>query len=220
MKTTKVLFYCTMGKPYLYKDVDNKFKLSNKPVLNSLNGKVVAECEVETEELNCACVPYRNKNNLGYGHYIDNGVYKVNWSSKDSINDNLDGDGVVFERNDKYINTMLKNDDLSKMCLSPQQLYDYVGLGNKFYALHIKNLKIFDNPKYIFDYYKRVKEFDISDSLAFMPVQKAPQNMMKVYDKEGNSYIVISIRSPWLCKIFNGEKEVEVRTKVMKEMLQ
>lgn len=51
MKTTKVLFYCTMGKPYLYKDVDNKFKLSNKPVSNSLNGKVVAECEVETEEI-------------------------------------------------------------------------------------------------------------------------------------------------------------------------
>lgn len=216
MKTTKVLFYCTMGKPYLYKDVDNKFKLSNKPVLNSLNGKIVAECEVETEELNCACVPYRNKNNLGYEHYIDNGVYKVNWSSKDSINDNLDGDGVVFERNDKYIDTMLKNDDLSKMCLSPQQLYDYVGLGNKFYALHIKNLKIFDNPKLLRTYC--VYYFN-----GIMPmvqrIQKAPQNMMRVYDYKGNPYIIISIRSPWLCKIFTGEKEIEVRTKVMKEML-
>ena len=172
MKTTKVLFYCTMGKPYLYKDVDNKFKLQNKEdpnwiikyLSNSLNGKIVAECEVETEELKCACVPYRNKNNLGYEHNIDNGVYKVNWSSKDSINDNLDGDGVVFERNDKYIDTMLKNDDLLKMCLSPQQLYDYVGLGNKFYALHIKKLKTFDS-KPLTDY----------------GVNKAPQNISRQY---------------------------------------
>lgn len=188
MKTTKVLFYCTMGKPYLYKDVDNKFKLQNKEdpnwivkyLSNSLNGKVVAECEVETEEIR------------GY------------------INRNT---GVVL-----YVtHTLCCSELMGKSCLSLLDLYDYI-LG-KGYALHIKNLKIFDNAKYIFDYYKRVKEFDISDSLAFMPVQKAPQNMMRVYDYKGNPYIVISIRSPWLCKILNGEKEIEVRKKVLKEML-
>lgn len=183
MKTTKVLFYCTMGKPYLYKDVDNKFKLQNKEdanwinkhLLNGLNGKVVAECEVETEEIRLSEYPY-------------------------------------------YTDTLTNDELLDKSCLDDDELDNYI-TDKHAYALHIKNLKIFDNPKYIFDYYKRVKEFDISDSLAFMPVQKAPQNMMKVYDKEGNSYVVISIRSPWLCKIFNGEKEIEVRTKVMKEML-
>ena len=51
MKITKVLFYCTKGKPYLCKDVDNKFKLSNTAVLDSLNGRIVAECEVETERI-------------------------------------------------------------------------------------------------------------------------------------------------------------------------
>lgn len=210
MKTTKVLLYCTKSTPYLVKD---DFPLENEPIYYihykkdphcyglPLNGKILAECEVETEELQCACVPYRNKNNLGYGHYIDNGVYKVNWSSKDSINDNLDGDGVVFERNDKYIDTMLKNDDLSKMCLSPQQLYDYVGLGNKFYALHVKKLKTFDS-KPLTDY----------------GVNKAPQNMMRAY-KDGQTYILISIRPEWLCKILNGEKTIEVRRKVLKEML-
>lgn len=184
MKTTKLLFYCTMGKPYLYKDVDNKFKLSNKLVLNSLNGKVVAECEVETEEIRITL--YINK--------VTNSL-KVTYTTSTLCGEKL----------------------LEKSCLSPLELNKYIL--DKGYALHIKNLKIFDNPKYIFDYYKRVKEFDISDSLAFMPVQKAPQNMMKVYDKEGHSYIVISIRSPWVCKIFNGEKEIEVRKKVMKEML-
>lgn len=211
MKTTKVLLYCTKSTPYLVKD---DFPLENKPIYYihykedhrcfglPLNGKIVAECEVETEALECACVPYRNKNNLGYEHYIDNGIYKVNWSSKDNIYDNLDGDGVVFERNDKYIDTMLKNDDLSKMCLSPQQLYDYVGLGNKFYALHVKKLKTFD-----------------SKPLTYYGVNKAPQNMMRVYNSFGNKYILISIRPEWLCKILNGKKTIEVRRKVLKEML-
>lgn len=209
MKTTKVLLYCTKSTPYLVKD---DYSNENKPVYFThykepgscglpLNGKIVAECEVETEELQCACVPYRNKNNLGYEHYIDNGVYKVNWSSKDSINDNLDGDGVVFERNDKYIDTMLKNDDLSKMCLLPQQLYDYVGLGNKFYALHVKKLKTFDS-KPLTDY----------------GVNKAPQNMMRAY-KDGQTYILISIRPEWICKILNRKKTIEVRKKVLKEMI-
>lgn len=208
MKTTeRVLFYCTQGKPYLCRNYDNKFRLSNKPLSYILNGKIVAECEVETEELKCACVPYRNKNNLGYEHYIDNGVYQVNWSSKDSINNNLDGDGVVFERNDKYIDTMLKNDDLSKMCLSPQQLYDYVGLGNKFYALHIKNLRLADKPRILRDCF-------IDDNI------HAPQNMMRIESFWSNEKgILISIRPEWLCKILNGEKTIEVRRKVLKEMI-
>lgn len=197
MKTTKMLFYCTIGKPYLYNDVDNsndiykvhclgiwgntpnidKFKLSNKPVLDSLNGKVVAECEVETEEIRS---------------YI-------------SRNEGI----VVYATPTLYCSELLE-----KSCLSLLDLYNYIG--DKGYALHIKNLKIFDNPKYIFEYDKCEKGTDVS---AFIPIQKAPQNMMKVYDKEGNSYILISIRSPWVCKFFNGEKEIEVRSKVMKEML-
>lgn len=225
MKTTKVLLYCTKAKPYLCRNLcrnyDNKFKLSNKPLSYILNGKIVAECEVETEELTCCCVPYCNKNNLGYEHYIDDGVYKVNWSAKDSINNNLDGDGVVFERNDKYIDTMLKNDDLSKMCLSPQQLYDYVGLGNKFYALHVKNLRLVDKPR-ILNYFFKGK---LGSENSLVEVTNAPQNMMYVYTSfelpeiVETEYVLISIRPEWLCKILNGKKTIEVRRKVLKEML-
>lgn len=176
MKTTKVLFYCTMGKPYLYKDVDNKFKLSNKPVLNSLNGKVVAECEVETEEIRLS--EYSDYEELDY----------------------------------KYDTPTLSNNELvDKSWLGNDKLDIYI-TNEHAYALHIKNLKIFDNPKELFEYhyYKNGN---------YTSVQKAPQNMMKVYDKQGNSYIAISIRSPWVCRIFNGEKEVEVRNAVLKEML-
>lgn len=88
------------------------------------------------EDFKCASVPYKKENNLGYGHFVDNGVYKVNgWF-----------EGVVFERNDKYIDTMLKNKELSEMCLSAQQLFDYIGIGKHLYAWHISDLKIYDFP--------------------------------------------------------------------------
>lgn len=181
MKTTKMLFYCTMGKPYLYKDVDNKFKLSNKPVSNSLNGKVVAECEVETEEIRLN--EYRDE--------YDEWDYE-------------------------YDTPTLSNDELlDKSCLNNDELDNYI-TNKHAYALHIKNLKIFDNPKLL-------RTYCVYYLNGIMPmvqrIQKAPQNMMRVYDYKGNPYIVISIRSPWLCKISNGEKEVEVRKKVLKEML-
>ena len=43
-----------------------------------------------------------------------------------------------------------------------------------------------------------------------------------VYEVRSNDitdYILISIRPEWLCKILNGEKTVEIRKKVLKEML-
>lgn len=50
--------------------------------------------------------------------------------------------------------------------------------------------------------------------------KKAPQNMMRVIDAYGDDeYILISVRPEWLCKILNGEKTIEVRKKVLKEML-
>lgn len=44
--------------------------------------------------------------------------------------------------------------------------------------------------------------------------------MMSVCDNQGNRYVLISIKSEGLCKILNGEKDIEVRKVVLKEMLQ
>ena len=101
-------------------------------------GKVIGEfiCD-KIEDFYCASIPYQKENNLGYGRFIDNGVYKVNgWH-----------EGIVFERNDRYIDTMLNNDDLKEMCLSAQELFDYVGVGKHLYAWHISDLKIYDKPR-------------------------------------------------------------------------
>lgn len=103
-----------------------------------VNGKVVGEfiCD-RIEDFYCASVPYQKENNLGYGRFVDNGVYKVNgWR-----------EGIVFERNDRYIDTMLNNDDLKEMCLSAQELFDYIGVGKHLYAWHISDLKIYDKPR-------------------------------------------------------------------------
>lgn len=98
----------------------------------------------EVEKFYCASVPYRKENNLGYEHFVDNGVYKVDgWH-----------EGIVFERNDKYIDTMLKNKELSEMCLSAQELFDYIGIGKHLYGLHISDLKIYDEPRELSEFKK------------------------------------------------------------------
>ena len=54
----KLLLYCTKGKPYLYKDRGIEYALSNKKLVdnaftrfNSVNGRIVAECDFEAEEI-------------------------------------------------------------------------------------------------------------------------------------------------------------------------
>ena len=221
MNKVKLLLYCTKAKPYLYDKLviksEKRFSVSDNMLCDYyLNGKIVAECDCEkVEKISCCCVPYRNSNNLGYQYFLDNGVYKVEWKENNSNGDNpkyLKDDGVVFERNDRYIDTMLKNEDLKKMCLSPQQLLDYIKLGRNGYALHLSNLSIYDEPKELSEFCK--------DSLLKERILKAPQNMMNAYDKNGNKYILISIRPEWLCKILNGEKTIEVRKQILRELME
>lgn len=184
----KLLLYCTKAKPYLYKtedttypaypigyhtDTNLKVKLSNTNELANLNGKIVAECDFEVEEIN-----YRNAE-------------------------------FVFNR---YYLEILK-----KSCLTDKQMYDYLK-GEKGYAIHIKNLHIFDKPIDIINYYN-IAPRTMQDCMNQKALLKAPQNMCNAYDVYKNHYIVISIQPQWLCKILNGEKTIEVRKKVLKEML-
>jgi len=108
------------------------------------------------------------------------------------------------------INTYNISKLLELSCLNQKQLDDYLGENNG-YAIHIKNLKIFDKPRELSDYtYFRTKLFGT--------LGNAPQNMMYAYDGEEKK-VLISIRPEWLCKILNGEKTIEVRKKVLKEMI-
>lgn len=103
---------------------------------------------------------------------------------------------------------------LGNACLTNNELDDYLQ-GENGYAIHIKNLKIFDEPKELNCFRKKYKDY-------YFELTKAPQNMMKIWfvDDIGwvLDYVLISIRPEWLCKILNGEKTIEVRKKVLKEM--
>lgn len=186
MKKVKVLLYCTKNQPYLVKD---DIPLENQPIYYTqykedphccglpLNGKIVAKCEVEIEEIRLSEYPY----------YDDCSIALLN------------------------TDTLTNDELLDKSCLSDNELDDYL-INQKGYALHIENLEEL-NPPLTFE-----KNYIYKEPSGFKRVWKAPQNMMKVFDKHGNLYVLISVQSEWLCKILNGEKTIEVRKQVLKEM--
>jgi len=210
----KLLLYCTKSKPYLfnqniYEFYESKYITSTHKFHEKqdylLNGKIVAECDYEVEEIACSKIDY----NLSYA---------------------IDGTGQAFYDNSKeyepfYLGLNISNIELlRKSCLTNKEIYDYLK-GKNGYAIHIKNLHIFDEPRELSEYMAYDKSYDNMFGWAFeekekyKPITKAPQNMMYAYDNELNKYILISIRPEWLCKILNGEKTIEVRKKVLKEML-
>lgn len=107
--------------------------------------KVIGEfvCN-KIDRLLCTSVPYQKENNLGYGHFLDNGVYSVEgWH-----------EGIVCERSDKYIDSMLNNDDLNKLCLTAQDVFDYVGIYKHFYIWYISDVIKYAVPKELYDFRK------------------------------------------------------------------
>ena len=109
-------------------------------------GKVIGEfiCD-RADKFSCKCIP-RQGISLGYERFTKDGVYLLN---------NNDTDCVVFERQDRYLDTMLKNADLAAMCLTPQELFDYAGGFSKpLYGLHKSELKIYEEPKELSEFRK------------------------------------------------------------------
>lgn len=191
MKKVKVLLYCTKAKPYL-DEFQNLYAIHKtwlgKPD-KPLNGKIVAKCDIETEELFV-------KKDIG-------------WASTSG---------------------MTEEEILHKSQLRKNKLNEY--LGNNGYALHISNLAIFKKPKelnnYRIDNTKTYGSFGwaFEEHEKYSSLQKAPQNMMRVYDPcdadengAGELCVLISIRPEWLCKILNGEKTIEVRKRILKGMI-
>ena len=195
----KLLLYCTKAKKqkdllwsnnlkHFFLDGAYNRLIDNLPEY-LLNGKIVAECDFEVEEIVCD----------GYAY-------------------------LPLNSNPAELET--------KGCLTEQELENYFTkkYGLVGYAIHIKNLHIFDTPKEFNDYYK----FDgiYNDINNWKTIDKAPQNMMYAYDLISElgfsgtynmhlkKNILISIQSQWMCLILNRIKDVEVRKVVLKEMLE
>ena len=183
----KLLFYCTKEKEIWGdgsgntwwgiapdEDIDLVFELN--PTLTRLNGKIVAECEIDKVE--------------------------------EII---LNGDETELKFGTK------SNDCIEEQaCLNFDELEQYFGYKNEKwgYALYLKNLKVFNTPFPINTYLAKVADDPRKSTI----LRKAPQNMCYCYDMFEEKHILISIRPEHLCKILNGEKTIEVRKQILKEL--
>lgn len=129
-----VYLYCSKDKKS-FERIPEEYREKYKKYLGTVGAKFVCD---KVDKFSCKCIP-RQGIAFGYERFIKDGVYLLN---------NNDTDYVVFERQDKYLDTMLKNADLAAMCLTPRELFQYAGGFSKpLYAWHISDLKIYDTPR-------------------------------------------------------------------------
>lgn len=181
----KLLLYCVKAKPYLYKTEKPMIEKKFRDYHTQLNKAVL------------------NQNCLN-GKIVAECDFEV-----DKLT-NCGTSFMIMKYDDLQESYRYTNEIARGSCLDYTDLRRYLGTNNG-YAIHIKNLHIFDKPREL-DFYS--SNFDY-----FKKVEKAPQNMMKVWEDQESPRVLISIRPEWLCKILNGEKTIEVRKKVLKKML-
>lgn len=112
-----------------------------------------------------------------------------------------------------WMNEKLRERILKQSCLTDKQFSDYMENKDTCYALHISNLKIFDKPRKLSNYHISYfnKEFNM---MREKHIEKAPQNMCRAFDIK-DTYILISIKPQWLCKILNGEQTILIKKQVL-----
>lgn len=183
MEKIKLLLYCNKNGKKLVDTSKYDFDFPNQKMSwQTLNGKIVAECDFEVDEIDT----------IALSEHIDNDYY------------------------DNRIDMISK-----KSCLTCEQMSKYLGdtWDSIGYAIKIKNLK--ERVMELSDCHKKYGGKNYSPTY-YMPITNAPQNMMRVWIYENGKwvmYILISVRPEWLCLELNGEKTIEVRKKVLKEML-
>ena len=190
----KLLLCCMKSKPYLLqgfakpfhtKDENNPFNynwsLIDKQTSNTLNGKIIGECDFEIEEIK----PFFCE------------------------------DVIKFEKDS---------------CLTMLECVRYLN-GINGYAIHLKNLHIFTTPKNLNSclYVKKEDEDSLrgffnpqAEGYLFKPVKTVPKNMRKVWFPKSCEllpYILMSVEPKDLVKILSGEKKIELRRTVLKEMI-
>ena len=183
----KLLLYCTKSKPYL-------MNLNTKYFISSDRESL---CYIDKQDMKSIALN---------GKIIAECDFEIEKIETITLNEDL---------NDLLIKSEKEKEVLEKSCFTKGQLYGYLENGTG-YAIHIKNLHIFDKPRELENYDRINKEN------CFEVLNNAPQNMMKICERmnEKEKYILISIRPEWLCKILNGEKTIECRKRVLKEMTQ
>ncbi|HRF69945.1 MAG TPA: hypothetical protein PKV66_00780 [Candidatus Pelethenecus sp.] len=222
-KTVKLLFYCTKAKPYLY----GCYAESDGDI-GTIGGfgYDTSYCPTEDEDSKD-----RTVNLNGY----------VVAEAECEVVEDLSKYEYAFKDNHFY-------DVLKNACLTTRDLEKYCpvkrGEYKRIYAIHLKNVKPFEEPKKLSEYYHWRTERKAIRSLQFtypsqnsrtaknyIRITSAPQNMCYAdeiivyptyvetnftgYEEYYENRVLISIRPEWLCKILNGEKTIEVRKSIL-----
>jgi hypothetical protein len=235
----KLLLYCTKAKPYLRKldnyfldnHKDNYYWSKGQTTPFNFNGKIVAECDYDVEEIKYKHIKERDQFGILHSEvwYEYKGLnvcnYKCDLTSRSGFKD----DDSLFD----YLFEYLRNKE---------------GYSQDGYAIHIKNLHIFDEPK-------ELNEFDQVNNCCFekevdkdwegLPIYacvftngcryqsdghtcdkhffpiKHIKGMTKVYDTQDYEWKYIMSLSPQeMCRILNREQTIIIRKKVLKEMIE
>ena len=88
--------------------------------------------------------------------------------------------------------------------------------GNNGYAIHIKNLHIFDKPKYLDELWVFDKQ-GLPNKLYNTPTCMKKVEMIRFLNT--TNYILIPVSPEEMCRIANGEQSVIVRKKILREMI-
>lgn len=191
--SVKLLLYCTKNKKrfrvskHLYTYADDLYKLPNGQI------KFGDSIELATYESN----EYNQDNFLNGKIVAECNCQKVEEVFLQGGEENLTfGTGSLFSIE-------------GKSCLDFEQLESYFGYNNDIwgYALHLSNVKVFDEPL----------SLNECENYYCEELKQAPQNMMNVKLGLGN-YVLISIQPQHLVKILNGEKTIEVRKKILNSL--
>ena len=196
---SKLLLYCTKAKPYL------EFKQIPRTLMEIDNSFEGYRCSWKRTE--------------------DDPDFQINGKIVAECDYEVEVCDTSYHCIDFRTSTRLDGiSRLDKSCLTSEQLLNYVKGKNLFYAIYIKNLHIFDEPKELSDYYKIE---DVGGMLFTKTLTNAPKNMMRVSVNhwEYATYnlddirIIIPVSSQEMCRIANKEQTILVRKVVLKEML-
>ncbi len=192
----KLFFYCGKSKPYLvyhreycalspteYIEYGYETRWEDKSMLEGIcNGNIVAECNYEIEPI--FVEEYYVGCGFEYEYYLDD--------------------------ENKFKGLHDKNHIYRESCLTQYEMQNYLGKGfggdRIGWAIHIKNLHIFDYPKELSDF-----EYisDLNGYVARAVLFDAPKNAQKII-ANGINAILLLRKSEELGRILNGEQTVIV----------
>ena len=192
----KLLLYCTKSKPYLYRNPNvlptefDAYFLSKYDTFYSAFG---------------------NKLNYLNGKIVAECDFEV---------EKIFNVGDEYEGLQLYTETLSIEEVLKKSCLSYKDYLGYVSSAENYgYAIHIKNLHIFDEPKELEDteYYNPKDNYKM-----IIKRYKHNNNYMRIIclgEPSNPKKIFLPVHPEELCRILNGEQDIIIRKIVLKEML-